>query len=158
MTPNIAAFLTMIAHGEGTDQVPDPYRCCYGFSHTIKDLSNHPAITGEWMGESISQLGPQYVGLISTAAGRYQINRKTWESIQQTLSLPDFTGPCQDDAAIFLIKGQGALNLVNGGQVTAAIEKCHPIWASLPGSTSGQPQVPLQAAIQTYTEAGGAFA
>lgn len=157
-TQNVAAFLTTVSHAEGTDRVPDPYRCVFGFKHTISDLSDHPSVTGEWPGVSIAFLGPAYVGLISTAAGRYQLTKHTWQACQAVLNLADFTGPCQDDAAILLIKQKGALNLINGGQISDAITLCSGIWASLPGSTSGQPQKTMAQAIQTYTEAGGAFA
>jgi lysozyme len=161
MTPNVAAFLAMIAHSEGTDRPPAPadaYRCCYGYKHVIQDLKDHPSITGEWMGESLANLGSQYAHSISTAAGRYQINRPTWLEVRGILHLPDFTGPSQDDAAIFLIKEKGALNLVNNGQVADAITLCHGIWASLPGSTSGQPTASFADLIGAYGSAGGSFA
>ena len=155
---NLTAFLSTISHSEGTDRAPDPYRVCYGFKHTIADLSDHPSVTGEWAGESLASLGPMYAHSISTAAGRYQIIRPTWQQCQAILRLPDFTGPSQDAAAIFLIKEKGALDMVNGGQVAEAIAKCSSIWASLPGSTSGQPQRKLADLIQVYGDAGGAFA
>ena len=164
MTPNVAAFLSMIAHSEGTDRAPDPYRVCYGYKHTIVSLAQHPACAGvngapaEWLGESLANLGPQYAHSISTAAGRYQINRPTWQQIQAVLRLPDFTGPSQDDAAIFLIKEKGALTLVNNGQVADAITLCHGIWASLPGSTAGQPTTSFAELMTAYGDAGGAFA
>jgi muramidase (phage lysozyme) len=158
MTQNQQAFLAMISHSEGTDRAPDPYRVCYGYQHTIVSLSDHPAITGEWKGESIANLGPQYAGEVSTAAGKYQINRPTWLNCKVALNLRDFTGPSQDDAALFLIKQKGALDLVNGGQVAAAITLCHGIWASLPGGTSGQPERSFADLIHAYGDAGGAFA
>lgn len=155
---NLAAFLATIRHSEGTDKAPDPYRVVYAYKYTIKDLSDHPAITGEWHGESLASLGPAYVGKISTAAGAYQIIRPTWLSLKARLSLPDFTGPSQDAAAVELIREAGALDLVNGGRVAEAIGKCHGIWASLPGSTSGQPQRTMAELVQAYGKAGGAFA
>lgn len=157
MTPNTAAFLTLISHSEGTDLVPDPYRCCYGYSHTLISLSDHPAITGEWMGEDISKLGPQYLGKVSTAAGRYQINRPTWETCKAALRLRDFTPPSQDDAALQLIKEAGALGLVNAGMIGDAITKCSGIWASLPGSVAGQPTKTFAQLLQTYSGAGGTY-
>lgn len=158
MLPNQQAFLAMIAHSEGTDRAPDPYRVCYGYQHTIQDLRDHPAITGEWKGESIANLGPQYAGEVSTAAGKYQINRPTWIQCKAALNLRDFTGPSQDDAALYLIKKAGALDILNGGQVAAAITLCHGLWASLPGGNSGQPERSFADLIQAYGDAGGAFA
>lgn len=166
MNANIAAFLSMISHSEGTDRPPappNPYRCVYGYKHIIADLSEHPAIETlthpvEWAGESIANLGPQYAGEISTAAGRYQITRPTWRICKTALNLTDFTGPSQDDAAIFLIKQKGALVLVNNGQIADAIALCNGIWASLPGNSAKQPQRSMADLINAYGNAGGAFA
>lgn len=148
----------MISHSEGTDRVKDPYRCCFGFKHIINNLAEHPAISGEWMGESLAFLGPHYAHSVSTAAGRYQITRPTWSGLQTILKLPDFTGPCQDDAAIQLIKENRALDLIFAGRVEDAIALCCRTWASLPGSKSGQPQRQLVDLIDAYGTAGGSFA
>ena len=148
----------MIAHSEGTDRAPDPYRVCYGYRHTIVDLRDHPAITGEWKGESLASLGAQYAHEISTAAGRYQINRPTWLHCKAALHLQDFTGPSQDDAAIFLIKQAGFLDAVNAGDIQAAIDGCSGVWASLPGSKAGQPTRTVAALLDAYTELGGELA
>jgi lysozyme len=158
MTPNVAAFLTMISHSEGTDRGTDPYRICFGFKHVIQSLADHPAVTGEWAGEPLDFLGPAYAGKISTAAGRYQITRPTWLGLQAILHLPDFTGPSQDDAAIQLIKDRGALDLINAGDIQTAIRACAGEWASLPGSKSGQPQNKLGLLVDAYQSAGGALA
>lgn len=164
MTPNVSAFLTTVSHSEGTDRVPDPYRCCYSFRHTIQDLNYHPAcprppmMEVEWQGESLESLGPAYKGLISTAAGRYQITKHTWMALQAKLNLPDFTDSSQDDAAIQLIKEKGALDLLYGGKISEAITACRGIWASLPGSDSGQPQARMADLINVYGNAGGNFA
>lgn len=155
---NLSAFLNTISHSEGTDRAPDPYRVCFAFRHTIADMSDHPAVTGEWKGEPLDFLGPTYAGLISTAAGKYQITKHTWQALQGALNLPDFSPASQDAAATLLIKQKGALEAVNGGCVADAIALCHNVWASLPGSTSGQPQKTLASLIQNYTNNGGAFA
>jgi muramidase (phage lysozyme) len=148
----------MIAVSEGTARAPDPYRVCYGYQHTILSFADHPAITGEWHGESLASLGPQYAGLISTAAGKYQITKHTWEALQGALNLPDFSPASQDAAAVLLIKQKGALDKVDGGQVADAIALCHGIWASLPGSVAGQPITPIVKLLDAYREAGGAYA
>ena len=112
----------------------------------------------EWPGESLDSLGPAYKGLISTAAGAYQITKHTWTALQAKLNLPDFTGPSQDDGAIQLIKEKGGLDLLFGGRISDAILACKGIWASLPGSNSGQPQAKLTDLINVYGNAGGSFA
>ncbi len=158
MTPNLSAFLATISHSEGTDRVAEPYRCCFGFKHTIFDLSDHPAVTGEWMGEPLDFLGAGYKGLHSSAAGRYQITKSTWLACQAVLKLRDFGNTAQDDAAILLIKDHHALDLVFAGRVGEAITACNRIWASLPGGKSGQPQKRFAELINAYGNAGGAFA
>lgn len=171
LSANMIAFLTMLSHSEGTDRRKDalgapvdPYRCCFqgelspGVAkpmHIIQSLNDHPAITGEWRGESLAFLGPKYVGLVSTAAGRYQINKPTWLDCRRSISLPDFTGPNQDAAAVFLITRAGAADLVNAGNLAGSIPLLHNLWASLPGGTSGQPQNSLVALTVAFTDAGG---
>lgn len=158
MLPNQSAFLSMIAHSEGTDLQPDPYRVCYGYKHVIVNMKDHPAVTGEWLGESLASLGPQYAHSISTAAGRYQINKPTWLHCKAALRLMDFTQQSQDDAALFLVKQCDALDAVNAGDIQVAIERCSNTWASLPGSTSGQPVRQLAALLDAYKELGGQLA
>jgi muramidase (phage lysozyme) len=167
MIGNLAAFLTMIAHGEGTDRVCDPYRATFqGESspgikkpmHLIMDFADHPAVTGEWKGESLAFLGPRYAGEISTAAGRYQITKPTWLRLKALLQLPDFGPASQDLACQQLIRERGALNLVLSGQVGLAITQCREEWASLPGGSSGQPQAAYADLLSAYGAAGGAFA
>jgi muramidase (phage lysozyme) len=151
MLPNQAAFLAMLRHSEGTDRAPDPYRVVYGFALTLSSLRDHPAITGEW-------LGVQTPYGHTSAAGAYQIERLTWLECKAALHLMDFTGTSQDDAALFLIKQKGALDLVNAGDFASAVELCHGIWASLPGSTSGQPQRSIAMLTDFYIGAGGVLA
>lgn len=174
MTPNVAAFLTMTAHSEGVDQVRDPsgtlvdpYRVCYGKRHIIQDLNWHPHEerpdgSREWGGETLKdeyciKLGLK-PGCVSTAAGRYQITCPTWLGWKSVLALNDFGKIAQDDVAVQILKKQGALDLINVGRLEDAIDRCHPIWASLPGSSSGQPQTPLATLLRAYTNAGGEFA
>lgn len=165
MTPNVAAFLKTVQFSEGVlgrkdalGQPIDPYRICYGYKHVIMSFADHPAITGEWGGESLKDLGPQYADDISTAAGAYQIIRATWRDCKHALQLNDFTPPSQDDAAIWLIKAKGGLDLLNAGRFEDAVAACKGIWASLPGGTSGQPQRKLVQLQQAYHDAGGVFA
>jgi lysozyme len=159
MTANQAAFLAMLAHAEGTDRAADPYRCCYGFKYTIVSLADHPALTGEWLGESLASLGSAYAGKISDAAGRYQLIKPTWISCKMRLRLPDFGAEAQDAAALALIGQRGALSLIEAGDFAGAVARCAPIWASLPGSNAqGQPQREMTALIAAYTGAGGTLA
>jgi muramidase (phage lysozyme) len=158
VSPNLAAFLATIRHSEGTDKYPDPYAVCFAGKFVITDFSDHPAVLGPWHGEPLDFLGPAYVGKVSTAAGAYQIIRPTWVALKHALGLHDFGPDAQDAAATRLIYDAGAIDLVNGGQVADAIARCSGIWASLPGSTSGQPQQKLADLISAYADKGGAFA
>lgn len=154
---NRSAFLALIRHAEGTDKAPDPYAVCFGGKFTITDFSDHPAVLGTWKGEPLDFLGPQYAGMYSTAAGAYQVIKRTWEACKKELHLPDFSPNSQSAAAILLITQAGAIQLVDAGRIVDAIGKCSGIWASLPGSNSGQPQADIAALLQAYSQAAGAF-
>jgi lysozyme len=163
ITANQSAFLTLVSHSEGTFLAADAYRCCYAFRHTIADLSYHPAVlrpngTREWAGESLASLGPQYEGEVSTAAGRYQMNKHWWLVAQGACGLPDFSPASQDAAALWLIKQNQALALIDAGQIAEAIHRCRGIWASFPGGNSGQPEAALSACLGAFTNAGGLLA
>jgi muramidase (phage lysozyme) len=157
----------MISVSEGTASAPDPYRVCYGKKHVIVDLTYHPAEkrpygAPEWGGETLTDQQCINAGFSpgckSTAAGRYQITRPTWERIKVILGLQDFTAHSQDDACVQLLKECKALDLINAGRVAEAITACRHEWASLPGNAAGQPQTKFADLIQAYGNAGGAFA
>lgn len=167
MTPNISAMLSTIAHGEGTDRADEPYRVCYARKHIIESFDYHPHEerpdgTREWAGETLTDAQCHALGLhsgcISSAAGRYQITRPTFERLRRILKTKGFGPQVQDDMAVQLIKEQGALDLVMGGQITEALARCASIWASLPGSQSGQPQAKIADLIRTYMDEGGSLA
>lgn len=159
---NIAAFLATIRRAEGTEQAGDPYRVCYGYSHTIRDLSDHPAITGEWRGQRLSDamcanagFGP---GCVSTAAGAYQIIKPTWVRLRDRLGLGDFGPYSQDSAAVELIRTRGALEDVKAGRISDAINKCRNEWASLPGNYAKQGQRSAAEIISWFQQSGGQLA
>lgn len=156
---NMPAFLAMIEYAEGTAQGGrDPYRTCYGYRHTIQSFADHPAVTGEWAGESLASLGAAYAGKVSTAAGRHQIIKQTWLMCKRALSLPDFSPASQDAAAVYLIRKRGAVEAIEAGQIAEAVELCRQEWASLPGAGYGQPERKLAALLDVYERAGGYLA
>lgn len=160
---NIRAFLAMIGRAEGTDSQADAYRVCYGYSHTIKSLADHPAVTGEWKGKTLTATqcaGAGYgPGCVSTAAGRYQITKPTWLECKRALKLPDFSPDSQDRAAVYLINKRGALAAVQEGRLADAIELCRREWASFPGANyAGQGTRNLTWMQSAYLGAGGALA
>lgn len=159
---NVRAFLQAIALAEGTANQADPYRVCYSYRWTIQDLKDHPAITGEWKGEKLSDklcsaagLGP---GCVSTAAGKYQITKGTWTKLKSRLALRDFSPSSQDAAAIELLRESGALDAAQRGDVAAAVGKARRIWASLPGAGYEQPERSLAWVQNQFTNAGGVLA
>lgn len=159
---NVRAFLETIARCEGTANQDDPYRVCYAYRHTIQSLADHPAITGEWKGETLSDkmcsaagLGP---GCVSTAAGKYQITRPTWKALKSRLGLPDFSPASQDAAAVELLREKGALDAIKRGDLVAAVAAARRTWASLPGAGYNQPERSLAWVQNQFTNAGGVLA
>lgn len=156
---NVRAFLDMIAFAEGTLRAPDPYRVCYGYKHTIIDLSDHPSVTREWMGErlpdAICRGAGMQPGCVSTAAGKYQIIRPTWMACKRALRLQSFGQLAQDAAATYLIEKRGALDDIKAGRVKEAIAKVRQEWASLPGAGYAQPERSVAALTDAFVKAGG---
>jgi len=140
---NMDAFLATIRYAEGTYNQADPYRVTYGYEHTISDLSNHPSVTGEWLGKVLSDAYCLAVGFSpgcrSTAAGAYQILKNTWLGFKNNNPIYQFDSNGQNAAAIYLITQRGAYNDVINGSFEIAIGKCALEWASLPGNPYGQP-------------------
>jgi lysozyme len=132
--PNMRKFLFLITKTEGTDLQGTPYNELYGYGN-FTDFSKHPNI-------KVTK-----GGYTSTAAGRYQFLKRTWDGVQKRLNLSDFSPINQDRGAIQLIKDRGAYNDVINGDFEKAIQKTNKEWASLPGSPYGQPTYSLQRAM-----------
>ncbi|MCZ2495726.1 glycoside hydrolase family protein [Xylophilus sp. Kf1] len=159
---NLTAFLAMIRAAEGTDRSLNPYAVVFGYGPEITDLSDHPAITGEWRGARLPDamcINAGYKpGCVSTAAGAYQIIRGTWVSCRNRLGLRDFSPASQDRAATYLIESRGALQDVYAGRIESAVKKCRNEWASLPGNNAKQGQRSMGDLLASYQLNGGNFA
>lgn len=142
---NVIAFLTLIRHGEGTDD-EDGYRRMFG-GELFESFEDHPRKAIR------KKLGKSQI--TSTAAGAYQFLSRTWDECKARLKLPDFSPASQDKAAVFLIKRRGAYSDVKEGLIKSAIGKCNKEWASLPGSPYGQPTLTMEEALDIYIDAGG---
>lgn len=157
---NCSAFLAALRVGEGT-AIPDGYRVCYGGS-LFHSFDDHPALTGEFHGVVLPDRYCDAAGVPrgsrSTAAGAYQINLPTWKPLKVRLALPDFSPASQDAAAEELLRELGALSLISGGLIQAALTRACRRWASLPGSPADQPQRSLADFLQDYQRAGGKIA
>lgn len=119
---NIRKFLMLITLTEGTDKDNTPYNELFGFANFI-GFDKHP-------NRIVSKNG-----YYSSAAGRYQIMQKTYDS----LKMKDFRPITQDMAAIQLLKQCKAYDFALQGDWLNAISKSCKTWASLPGSPYGQP-------------------
>lgn len=150
LTPNMSAFLATIRASEGTAKAADPYAVTFGEQYVITDFSDHPALKG-WGGYL-------WKGIHETAAGAYQITKGTWLDIKKAINPVDFSPFWQDQGAAWLVTIRGgAEQAIDAGDFGAAVAKCSQIWASLPGSTSGQPQARLADLENIYAAAGGKF-
>lgn len=128
--PQVKAALDTIAWAEGAN-----YNTLFG-GGTFSDFSRHP-----------NRCIP-YKNTCSTAAGRYQFLKGTWDS----LNLPDFSPTNQDIGAVMLIDRRGALSKVVSGDFQGAITSgaLGKEWASLPYSPYGQPVRSLSQIISKY--------
>lgn len=121
--PNVQQFLDFLGKAEGAD-----YDVIVGGAK-FDDFSKHPARVG-----LRTKYGP------STAAGKYQITKTTFDDVAPKLKLKDFSPRSQDLAALFLIQRRGALDDVASGNWDEAISKLGKEWASLPSSPYTQPK------------------
>ena len=160
MTPNLQAFLSMIALSEGTANIGDRgYNCIVGSrvgrALLFTSYADHPRIRVQLRDDDPKTLRDE--SLWSTAAGRYQILARYYDAYRKSLALPDFTPASQDKIAIQMIREQKALDNIEAGQLVPAIDKCRNIWASLPGAGYGQHENTLEKLAQAYTQYGGAL-
>jgi muramidase (phage lysozyme) len=121
--PNVRTFLDFLGKAEGAD-----YNVIVG-GGKFEDFSKHPGIVG-----LRTKSGP------STAAGKYQITKRTYNDIAPKLKITDFSPESQDRIAVALIRRRGALNDVVNGNWDSAIQKLGKEWASLPTSPYPQPK------------------
>lgn len=149
---NRQAFLDMIAQSEiGAAllaETDNGYNVLVGATAanplTFSDYSHHPRIYNAKFN--------------STAAGRYQINWPTFQTVSSQTGLTDFSPGTQDAMALQLCANKGALSDIDGGNIQAAIAKCAPVWASLAGAGYGQHENSLSSLIAWFTNAGGVTA
>lgn len=120
---NIQGYLSNLSKAEKAD-----YNTIVGGS-TFDDYSKHPGVVGVTTKE-----GP------STAAGRYQITKTTYDRYAKKLGITDFSPESQDKIALELIKDNDALEDVKKGNYQAANAKLGGVWASLPSSKYNQPK------------------
>lgn len=149
--PNVRAFLQTIAFAEGTEGA-DGYRMMFT-GQLFNSFKEHPNIKNC----SLYKGKP----LCSTAAGKYQILKTTWDEISRKLNLPDFSPESQDLAAVQLVKQAGAYQDIVAGRFDDAVFKVALTWASFPmpegKSYYNQPSKSLPELRRVYLGAGGKF-
>jgi muramidase (phage lysozyme) len=129
--PYVRAFMRALTVGEGTKgptkSCPDPYRifyggsCLEGYTHTMKAIT-----AGKYT---------------SSAAGRYQFLGNIWKSFATKAGIPveEFTPQNQDKIIYDELMRRGLDKTLQAGNLDQALQKTNKVWASLPGSSYGQP-------------------
>lgn len=139
MANNIAAFLKLLRWCENYPHEPTAanYKTMYG-GGTLDNLDDHPRKTvTKW-------------GHTSSAAGAYQITVATFDEFKKKLGLKDFSPDSQDKIALAIIKGAGALDLIEQGKIEDAAKKLNRRWSSLPGGS--QSRIKMDAALAKFAE------
>lgn len=127
--PNVRKLLDVIASAEG---VKHGYNTIFG-NERFGNLSAHPNVRKQFR-QTDGRTN------FTTAAGRYQFLKGTWDGLSRQYGLKDFSPQSQDIGAIGLIMQKGALNDVLKGNYQSAIQKLGGTWASLPSSPYAQPR------------------
>lgn len=150
--PNIQAFLDSIAAAEGTEyreiffDKPDIIGSAHGYNvrfpnTTFYSYKKHPEIAMS------GRVGSTMFS--STASGRYQILKGTWNTIARRLDLKDFSPRNQDIAALYLfwekkvIKNIASDNINTRENFEQVVKKLGNTWASFPGSHHGQTRIKM---------------
>jgi muramidase (phage lysozyme) len=120
---NVGKFLNFLGAAEGAG-----YNTIVG-GKSFSSYDKHPGIVGV-----VTKDGP------STAAGKYQITKTTYDDVAPKLGITDFSPASQDRIAIYLLNRNRSLEDVQAGNFEAAIAKNGGTWASLPSSPYNQPK------------------
>lgn len=158
MTPNLKAFLDMLAYAEigpGLLAASDN-----GYDIIVGSTAERPVLFRSYADHPRKYVKLRIRGkaIISSAAGRYQILARNFDHYKVALNLPDFSPASQDKIALRLVLECHAVDDINAGYVEKAISKCRSRWASLPGAGYGQPEKRMADLIEAYRRAGGTVA
>jgi muramidase (phage lysozyme) len=147
ISKNMQAFLDMIAVSEGTSSIrgsQDGYNVLVG-GKLFPSYADHPR----------QRVLIPSLKLWSTAAGRYQVLARYFDSYKKLLHLPDFSPMSQDQIALQMIREQKATLDVENGDLAKAISKCRNLWASFPGAGYKQHEQKLDMLSSVYSTKGG---
>ncbi|RAU45261.1 lysozyme [Pseudocitrobacter sp. RIT415] len=160
MNPNIQAFMKTIRFSEGTLEHPLTTNEGYdvivtgsdGKPEVFTDYSDHPFANGR-PGKVFNKAGQR-----STASGGYQVLYKFWPTYKEQLGLKDFSPESQDKLCMQLLKERRAVQDIEDGYISRAIEKCSNIWASFPGAGYGQCEHKIEVLLSAFERFGGKLA
>ncbi len=158
MNDNMRAFLSLIAHSEGTAGIGED-----GYNVIVGARKTQPILFGSYHGHPrllvvVRRDNPRTAvdeGLFSTAAGRYQVLAHIYDHYKLVLRLPDFSPASQDKIALRLISECKAESDIFAGRIEHAIDKCKSRWASFPGAGYGQPEHSFSALRTAFLNLGG---
>ena len=127
--PNVRKFLDLLSYAEGT--TGNGYSTAFGGGR-LPSLADHPRYSKRFT---------QTNGKTNTtsAAGRYQFLRGTWDGLARQYGFKDFGPKNQDLGAVALLAQNGALPHILKGDWGKAVSKSGGTWASLPSSPHPQP-------------------
>ncbi|MDU4393284.1 MAG: glycoside hydrolase family 104 protein [Acinetobacter ursingii] len=128
-SPNVQKMLDLIANAEGVEH---GYNTLFG-NEKFSNFSSHPNISKQFTQTDGKKNN-------TTAAGRYQFLKSTWDGVAKKLGLEDFSPKNQDIAAVALLAQNGSLSDVLKGDFQSAVKKSGTTWASLPSSPYAQPK------------------
>lgn len=121
----ICAFLDTISWAEtGSTNRSSSYRTIVFQGAAIQQFDRHP------LKRNCATIQGRTV--CSSASGRYQFMDFTYKRLKSKGFFKDFSPAQQDEAAVELIREQGALSDVKQGRFDAAACKVGDVWASFP--------------------------
>ena len=126
--PNVREMLDLISYTEGTQ--------ANGYYTTFGGGRQSSLATHENRRKSFKQTDGK--SNVSSAAGRYQFLKGTWDGLAKQYGLKDFGERSQDIGALALIAQKGQLERVVAGDIKGAVSNLGSVWASLPSSTYKQ--------------------
>lgn len=127
--PNVRKMFDLVAYTEG---VQHGYNTMFG-NQRFDNLSAHPNVRKQFK-QTDGKMN------VTTAAGRYQFLKPTWDGLSRQYGLKDFSPQNQDIAALALMAQNGSLPYVLKGDFQTAVKKSGGTWASLPSSKYAQPK------------------
>lgn len=145
--PNVKAFIGAISQAEGGDydlkyggvkgKKKDPWK--------FSDFSTHPGVGADG---------------VTTAAGMYQINKKTWKEMGDKMGLADFSPGTQDLLAVEILRTIGVVDKIKDGDIASALSAASNRWAALPQGPGKpgrykQPFVSYEDFAGSYKKLGG---